>query len=347
MTTVDRAPPATTIRPYQAGDESAILRTFNIVFRETNGEGYVDRGMPFWRWQYLDNPEGHRVWVAVTADGTVAAHYGGVPYRVATPAGETTFVHIVDSFVHPSFRAGLKAPGLFVCTALPWFRDCYVRGDAVAYGFPVPRAERIGQRYLHYHRLRVIDYLCRDLGEERAADPTVSVAPITQLAEGSESAARVDGLFAAFRRERACLTVRSARYLRWRYLTPPGVEFEVVGAQRGDRLVGLMVLARRVELVPDSCAIVDWMVPGDDEGVTSALLGHAVARGRDAGRANLLAVFADSSPEFANLQRAGFTVVSSSLHFERRLNYQVFAHDLSEPFLREHWWYTLGDSDLV
>ena len=140
MTSAASAPPPTTIRPYRPGDETAILATFNRVFRETNGPSFVDRDLPAWRWLYLDNPEGHRISVAVTAEGTVAAHYGGVPYRLATRFGDLVFVHIVDSFVHPDFRAGLKSPGLFVCTALPWFKDCYARGDAVPYGFPVPRA---------------------------------------------------------------------------------------------------------------------------------------------------------------------------------------------------------------
>src|SRR5690606_38802223 len=143
--------------------------------RETNGVGYVDRRPDVWRWQFARNPEGHRIWLAVADDGTVAAQYAGVPLRHATWYGERMFVHIVDSFVHPEYRQGLKAPGLFVRTALPWFADCYRRGDAVPYGFPVPRAERIGRRYLYYHRVRVVDYLCRELTGEHATEPPVGL----------------------------------------------------------------------------------------------------------------------------------------------------------------------------
>lgn len=342
MTADAKAPAPTTIRPFRAGDEEGILATFNVVFRETNGPGYVDRQMPFWRWQYLENPEGHRISLAVTADGTVAAHYGGVPYRVATPAGERTFVHIVDSFVHPEFRAGLKAPGLFVCTALPWFKDCYARGDALAYGFPVPRAERIGQRYLYYHRLRVVDYLCRTLAAPAPAADSGGVAAERLSVLGSE----VDALFAAFRQERTCLTVRSARYLTWRYLAQPGAAYEVWGARRRGELVGLMVVAP-VELVAGAFAVVDWMVPGVDAAATDCLLAKAAERGAASARQSLLAVFADGSPEHAALTARGFAVVPSAQVLERRLTYQVFDHFLTERFLLEHWWYTLGDSDLA
>ena len=64
-----------TIRPYQAGDEGAIVESFNLVFREVCGDGYVDRDLDFWRWEFLANPLGHRIWVAMADDGVVAAHY--------------------------------------------------------------------------------------------------------------------------------------------------------------------------------------------------------------------------------------------------------------------------------
>jgi hypothetical protein len=57
------------IRPYRPGDEHAILRTFNLVFREVCGPGYVDRTLAQWRWAWLDNPIGHRISLAVADDG--------------------------------------------------------------------------------------------------------------------------------------------------------------------------------------------------------------------------------------------------------------------------------------
>ena len=62
---------ALTIRPYEAGDEAAILSTFNLVFREVCGPDYVDRTLAQWRWAYPDNPAGHRISLAVAEDGTL------------------------------------------------------------------------------------------------------------------------------------------------------------------------------------------------------------------------------------------------------------------------------------
>src|SRR5258705_294355 len=159
------------LRPYRPGDEAAILKTFNVVFRAVCGPTYTDRGLEFWRWEFGAHEHGHRIALAVLDDGTVAAQYAGVPLQVHTSFGPKVFVHIVDSFVHPEHRKGLKKPGLFVETAQPWFEDCRARGDAVLYGYPVATAERIGQRYLEYHRLRVVDYLCRDANAGNIAVP--------------------------------------------------------------------------------------------------------------------------------------------------------------------------------
>ena len=79
-----------TIRPYQPGDEQAIVESFNLVFREVCGEGYVDRDLAFWRWQFLENPCGNRITVGLTEASEVAAQYAGVPQRVDSAFGPAT-----------------------------------------------------------------------------------------------------------------------------------------------------------------------------------------------------------------------------------------------------------------
>lgn len=331
-----------TIRPYRPGDEEAILASFNLVFRQVCGPDFRDRDLAFWRWQFEDNPEGHRIRVAVAEDGTIAAHYGGVPYRMATPFGDRIFVHIVDSFVHPDYRKGLKRPGIFVRTAVPWFSDCYKRGDAVPYGFPVPAAERIGQRYLFYFRLRVVDYLMREVaaGEDRPA-PGIEVVRRENLDPD------VEELFAEVAARHGCLTRRSRRYLTWRYLETPGTPYEIHEARRAGRLCGLMVLRPHHELVPGSCGIADWLVAAPDSEVTDALLARATQRAREEGRKHLLAVLADPSPEHAALRARGFRVEPSANTLERRLNFHVMEDELTGPWLEREWYYVLGDSDLI
>ncbi len=333
---------AVVIRSYRPGDEHGILRAFNLVFGEVCGPSFVARDLAFWRWQFLDNPWGHRILVAAVDDGTIAAHYGGIVLPVTGVCGEGRFSQAVDSFVHPEWRHGLKRQGVFVRTARPWFEECAARGDWLTYGYPVPAAERIGRRLVDYEMLGVVDYLCLDL----AAAPPAAPADVSVAALGALDG-EVDALFARAAAGVPCLTRRDARYLQWRYAAQPRSPYEFMAARRAGALRGIAVLRPIHELVPGACTIADWIVPAGDEDAAVALIAAAAARGRAGGRRTLLAVFAASSAEHGAFRRRGFAVVPSANWLERRIAYRTFHPQMTGEWLRQHWWYTLGDSDLV
>ncbi len=329
------------IRPFRVGDEAGILETFNLVFREVCGDDFENRGLDEWRWQYLQNPAGTRIHLAVTGDGTVASQFAGIPSILDTEHGEKEFVQIVDSLTHPQYRQGLNR-SLFVQTCLPFVEDSTRDGAAVLYGYPVPVAERIGKRYLQYNFLRAANFLCLDLRSADLSVPAgVDVRRVQTLGQD------VDSLYEDVRRGLRCLTRRDRGYLAWRYLLRPKSPYEVWQARRGDELVGMMVLHPRHELVNRACTIADWIVPGDDAECRDALLAAAARRGQRTGRKTLLAVFADPSQEHRAFLDRGFEVVPSADTLERRLIYRVLNPPFTGEWLGENWWYTLGDSDLV
>ncbi len=332
------------IREYRPGDEPGILTSFNRVFREVCGEGYVDRQPGFWDWEFAQNPAGHRIVVAVGEDGTIAAQYAGCPQRFHSSYGEVTFVHIVDSFVVPEARQGLKRPGLFVTTAYPWFELCDRMGDAVLWGFPVKTAERIGQRYLEYKPLRSIDYLCRGVGAGALEGPAD-----VQVEAVAEIPAEADALFERVAAEKTCLLRRDRAYLDWRYRRIPGggKDYTVLAARRGGELVGLAVLRVQHELVPEACTFADWVVPGCDGEVVDGLLAAASRIAQGAGRKTLMAVLPPWSPEAAALTARGFEAVSSAIYMERKLTHRIYHAAMTTEWLAENWWYTVGDTDLV
>lgn len=330
------------IRLYQPGDEVGILDSFNRVFREVCGPEYVDRKMDFWRWQFEENPNGHRISVALTEDGVIAAHYAGVPLTMASEFGDLVFTHIVDSFALPEHRAGLKRPGLFVETAYPWFDLCYEKGDALMYGYPVKAAERVGTRYLEYHFLRVVDYLCRDVQAG-----SMEIAGDLEIEEVSAAPAEASELFQRFAAQRSCLTRRDQAYLQWRYVDIPGDDYRIFLARRSGELLGLMVLRVQHELIPDACTIADWVVPARDAEITAGLLARATEIAREEGRKTLMTVFSPTSPEHAEFLAQAFELRSSSQYLERRLTQRSYHPQVTAEWLMENWWYTLGDSDLV
>ncbi|MCA8941593.1 MAG: hypothetical protein KDB80_03455 [Planctomycetes bacterium] len=330
------------IRPYRPGDEVGILEGFNTVFRKVCGEGYVDRDMEFWRWQFERNPEGHRIMVGVTDDGVIAGHYGGVPCRVRSLLGDTTFVHIVDSFVLEEHRAGLKRPGLFVNIGEVWQQMCREHGDGTMYGYPVITAQRVGSRFLGYVPIRVVDYLVRD-----AAAGEASTSGDVEVERVVEIPFEVDALFDEFAADRGCLLTRDRKYLHWRFVDIPGDAYTFLAARRAGRLVGFAVLRPFHELIPNACTVVEWVVPAGDATAAAAIVAEVTAIAREHGRGRVMAVFPDNSHEHAALQRFGFSIEPSANVLERRLNHIVQDERFSTEFLREHWWYTLGDTDLA
>ena len=329
------------IRPYRTGDEAGILSTFNLVFQEVCGDDFEDRAPQEWRWQFLQNPVGTRIHLAVTADGTVASQFAGVPCVVDTCYGEKEFVQIVDSLTHPDYRQGLHK-SLFVKTCLPFVEDSTRDGVALLYGFPVPVAERIGKKYLQYNFLRVVDFLCLDLGSGTPTAPGgVAVERVLELP------AEVDALYTKARQGLTCLARRDRGYLTWRYLEKPHSGYEIWLAERRGELVGLMVLHPQHELVKNACTIADWVVPVEDTECRDALIAAAARRGREGGRATLMTVFAHSSAEHRGFLERGFAVVPSGDTLERRLIYRILNPPFTGDWLGENWWYTLGDSDLV
>ncbi len=337
--------PDLTIRPYRPGDERKILETFNRVFREVCGEGFVDRSLEQWVWQYMDNPAGYRMSLAVAPDGTVVSQYAGVPVFVDSPWGELRFVHCVDSMTHPDWLRGLKRPGIFVVTGWPFSAHSRKIGDAVLYGFPVDMAWRIGNKYLEYHFLRIIDFLLRDAA--------AGVLPMPDGLKASRVEALPDGTDDLYRRvqqDKACLLRRNQAYLDWRYLdNPQRDDYEIWAVHTaGDQgaLRGLCVLKPKGALVPDGATVADWLCPEADEEASAALLHVATRRAHEEGR-TLLAVFPEWSVEWHRFAAAGFVKTPSANWLERRLVYLITGTPVTADFLESSWWYTLGDSDLA
>jgi hypothetical protein len=332
-----------TIRPYRPGDEDGILASFNAVFREVCGESYVDRDRATWSWVYEQNPSGARIWVAVAPDGSIAGHYGGLPQLVRGPEGRRVIVHAVDSFVVAAHRQGLERPGMFVRTAEPWFAECETRGDSMVYGYPVTKAMRIGQRYLGYTPMRRLDYLMRAPGGLEAPGGVV-------VAEVDAVPAELDALCERSLPAHAMGLVRDHGYLDWRYARSPdreGRHYRMLTARRDGALVGFAVAADAL-LVPDHDALIDVVIPEHETDAFQALVAAIDARAAERGRDGVMTVLPPWwGPTRHLLEHCGFVERSSGEWLERTLSHRSFEPQWTTDWLRDHWFYTLGDSDLA
>ena len=344
--------PPYTIREYRPGDEEAILDTFNRVFAGVD-PGFVPRTLEEWRWTYLDNPSGWRISLAVTDDGRVISQYAGIAQRVLLDGEPGFFSQAVDSMTDPAFRRGLKAPGFFVLTGYP-YADGYggppPDKDTIMWGLPVPPAWRIGKRYLKYELVRTQLELAAEV--DALALPGVGSHGVTvdELDPAEGFPGDVDELFRAHAERHLAMAVRDKAQLDWRYGRRPGYRYRAAVARRDGRPVGLTVQRSGAFDGRAGSLVCDWVVgrptgAGEpfDLGAAVELLAWHRARAIADGQDRLVTLFPDTAAEWLAFQEVGFRVRDTSYFLVGR-NY-VKRYDMR--WLRRHWYYTLGDTDLA
>lgn len=325
------------IREYQAGDEVAILETFNRVFREVD-PGFVPRSLGYWRWQYLANPGGWRIWLALTEEGRVVSQYSGVGQRMVLEGEPAHFSQAVDSMSDPAYRRGLKKPGVFVLTGEPYAANYGGRLDTIMWGLPVPNAWRIGKKYLGYDLIRTQSRLAADSRTwEGAAAPGIDVAETRALPDD------LDDLFARASKPYLAIAVRDRAHYQWRFFDHPEQRYELAVARRGGQLVGLCFF-RIGEFGGERAGLVcDWLTDPAEPGAAAALGAWLRERTLAAGVERTVALLPDTAADWLPLQRLGMRVEPTQYFLVGR----PYKKGYDMRWLYHHWYYTLGDTDLV
>ncbi|MFK7741716.1 MAG: hypothetical protein AB8H80_15465 [Planctomycetota bacterium] len=326
-----------TIRPYQPGDEATLLAGHNQIFPE--------RSLAHWNWKFRDNPTGqiHTMVAAHEQDGVVGA-YVTLPAHAQIEGKRRIIGQCVDLWVLPQHRRFGPRPGLFVNLALAHYEEWGGKGEnqnSFHHGWPIA-TWRIGQKYLKYEMVRDWDFLFREMQPGGFAPRTVSdeleIVCVERFGED------VDELWADFAGETKLAVIRDQRYLNWRYADAHDASYELCECRErtSGKLRGIAVIAKRDFVVDNTCFLVDWMVPRDDEASTLALVAHAEQRANALGAHALATLFQHRDPRFLGFQKLGF-LVYGTIYFQVVIPFD--RHDTH--FYKEEWYHTLGDSDLV
>ena len=331
-------PEIETIRELRPTDEGAVLTAFNLV-NEALDEHFLPRAGAEWRWRYLDNPGGCRCMLGLDAEGRVLAQYAGLPQRLSLDGQLVSVTQGVDSFSLPSVR-GLGKRGAFVRVG-EQFAEAYgasaSRGDPWMWGFPVPSARRVGERFLGYRTFRAQPLL------ELEREPAAGGEQQAQLADWSilgEARADFNAIFEQQARLYPALADRGPDALRWRYERHPRRRYQLLvqpaeeGGVRGFAVLTMGRLEGRDVAILCDAASLDERDAG--------LLRGAWRFASGVGRLPLVCALPPWSAAFARYQELGFRVRSSALTMVGR------SYDRAYPdrFWRSNWYTTLGDTDL-
>lgn len=323
------------IRPYQPGDEGAILDLFRRVFG-------VDRSLEHWRWKFQDNPFGLYVRVAETPSGELIGHYGTLPVLMKWGDRSLILTQIIDVMVDPQSRRGLKRPGLFAALSEYSIASIGSPGRASGgYGFPTPEHLRIGRRASGYISLHPVQTLVKDLnsGQGKGGQRAWLLAAEELLRFGAE----LDCLWQRCQQGPSVGIIRDARYMNWRYVERPDVTYRLLAARRrlSGSLEGTAVLRLGWGDQPIAC-LVDWLVPAGAVGVAKVLLGHCESVARDAGMTQMQAWFPLYAWPHHFLFDHGYRPVPTIYHFIALST----SPEVSIEWAKERWYYTMGDSDI-
>ncbi|MBM3527015.1 MAG: GNAT family N-acetyltransferase [Alphaproteobacteria bacterium] len=87
--------------PVQTDDDrlNAYVALFRICFPDAQ-----QYNLPFLRWMYRENPEGHAFGFDAVANGRIAAHFVGLPARTMTAGAERRALLILNVATHPDHR---------------------------------------------------------------------------------------------------------------------------------------------------------------------------------------------------------------------------------------------------
>jgi GNAT superfamily N-acetyltransferase len=359
------------IRPYRQGDEGGIVGLARQVFAEQPPDRFSDA---YWTWEFADNADGPAaLWVA-DDHGTIVGHYAVIPRALRIGGEVRTGSIVVDVMTHPDYRL----QGMFTALGRVALADAGQRGIEFSYGFPIradvmPGHLRLGWRHLFDLPILVRPLKFRPLVRRSIDLPLVSsalagaawagyrclarpilkhlnplpspqgavvVQPVTHLDD------RFDELWRETRGQFGIMAVREARYLTWRYFRHPYHRYTVLAAERGDQVVGYVVI-RTGELLGLRCGIiVDLLARSTAMGCLDPLLGHAMDRFTADSSLDLVgAMMTRGGPYYRALQRHGFLVTPRVFWFILHTNSPLAPDQMLADAAQ--WYLTWGDTDVI
>ena len=229
------------VRPYEPGDEQAILELFARSFG-------VVRTPRRWAWEYLDNPLGNaRISLAFSPERQLVAQYAGYPVRLACAIPGAPAVlhahHVGDTMTAPTVRNIGRGPSSVLGRTVRHFYSRFCEAQvAFNYGVNTGNIQKFSTRFVGAQLLEPIPYHSADAATVRAARAGRGLLSGLSFAPIDHFGAEHDALFERVKPAYELLVERSSRYLNWRYLQCPDNVYRAFAVRRWGRLCGWCVV---------------------------------------------------------------------------------------------------------
>ena len=340
-------------------DMGGILSLRGVVFREEEKDKMDPR---FWRWEFLEGPDGKGLIYIVEDGNKIVGHFADVP-RWFSVRGEFLLGTLsLDLMVHPDYwRKGIfealgrygiervrKENGLFLI-AFP-IREETIHGlkkigweevvKLPVLVYPI-RFHGILNRYLHFLPLSLLTggiarfFYCLFFGWKKKKETNR-----IEMEKVDEFDNQFDKFWQKVSSLYAIVGVRNRNYLTWRYLRNPTRAYTIYRAKQNGEMRGYIVL-RKVELLNfNSAAIVDLLAL--DEVTVTALVERGIQHSRQEETDLLAFMVPRSHPYDKVLRERGF------LPSPKTFQFMVYFHSRREILNSPGKWYVnWGDTDVI
>lgn len=210
------------IRPWQPGDEAAILTLFETTFGRPLTES-------FWRWRFQEHPAGGPMIMLAWDDDRLAAHYAASHSPLVVDGQTVPAALSMTTMTHPDYR-GRR---LFEATASALYEQINSEGIQAIWGFPNINSTVAFRRRLGWSSIADVAAL-----HQHSKSTTDEV--LGQVIELPAIDERFDGSFAD--NAEGIRPARDASTLRWRVDRNPSERYTRLVVPDGERLAGYAIL---------------------------------------------------------------------------------------------------------
>jgi len=353
------------IRRFKEGDEREINDLFNQIFNNK-------RTLEEWYWKFRNNPLGYLNLTSVAeSEGKILGQYSNLPYLFKYRDMILKFGMVVDNFVHPDFRGGIKgvqrATYEYACNIF------YEENMAIGFGFPTRAHYIFGKRYLKYSDIGNIPVLFRRMNWRLSIKwrfpmlPSIVVKVVRDISnvvyrilistinrrkpEGLKIKRydsfdeRFDEFWERVKDQYGIMGVRDQRCLSWRY-KKPGNKYEIIVAELAGKIVGYAVLKTQIEAEQVVAYLVDILVDESVEagpGLIKACLLRFLTNKVD----YVLCWMLEDKKLYQTLKEYGFI----EREIDEKVNgvYLIFDDkNIEASYIGNsaNWYVTMGDSDV-
>jgi len=348
-------------REYQPDDAEMLCRLHSSVFG-------VSRTPAFWHWKYSANPAGVAlVYVAEdTETRRIVGHSADIPVRMGLNGELVPALQAMDILVEEKYRSRLVHLELLarmcqrVITSPVPFAFAFAFGEAVTLRIssrlvgaravaPIPRTVRLLSFAPYAPRLlrrtaEVADTAYRLFTRLRAA--SVPSGAAVQRVHSFDS--RYDRFWSQQASRLPLAVWRDSAYLNWRYMEPPGGNYEAYALERQGEILGFSVLRLTTTGGRVRGRILELVAIEDDKAIAAPLLAHALGRFYEQRAAAVASWIFSEDPLWRVMRRSGFL----SRRQKGRMLLVIPTPDsqlVADDFIADpsNWRISMGDSDEI